>query len=64
MKQYNNKYRDFTISMTEINDDRVVFKILNPDKSVVEDTEGSCVTIEQAMDECKGIIDDLIEERS
>lgn len=61
MRNFNNKFRGYTISIDEISQDRVEYKILSPDKSLVEDSEGYCVTIDEAMEVCKEFIDDLID---
>lgn len=44
-----------------MNADRVDYKVLKADKSVLEDSEGNCVTVEEAMDTCKEIVDDVVD---
>ena len=61
MRTFNNKYRGFIISIDEVSDEKAEYKILNLDKSVVEDTEGYCVTVDEAMTICKDTIDDIKE---
>lgn len=61
MKTYNNKYRGMNIHIEEINDARVEYRVEKSDKSVVEDSEGFDVTVEQAMDTCKELIDDILD---
>ncbi len=60
MKTYNNRYKGFIIHIEEVNDSRVNYSVLNPDKSIVEDTDGYCVTVDEAMDICKDTIDDFV----
>ncbi len=54
------KYRGMTMNINKINEDEVEFWITNNGVKV-EDTEGRCVTVEQAVDECKSTIDDIID---
>jgi len=61
MKQYNNRYRGLIISIKEVDENNAEYQILKLDKTLVEDTEGYCVTVSEAMDICKEVIDDLIE---
>ncbi len=59
MKNFKHKYKGFTISMDQISDSKVEYRIIHPEGYVVEDTEGFSVTIQQAIDACKDTIDDL-----
>lgn len=63
MKTYNNKYRGFNIHI-EVEGDRAEFRVETSEKKIMEDTKGYCVTVEQAMDECQEMIDQIIEENS
>lgn len=61
MRTFNNKHRGMTINIVEINSDKVEYKILKADKSILEDSEGYCVTVDEAMETCKEIIDDTLD---
>lgn len=61
MITFNNKYRGMTINIVEINSDKVEYKILKSDKSILEDSEGFCVTVDEAMETCKETIDDTLD---
>ena len=62
MKTYNNKYRGMNIHIEEINADKVEYRVEKADKSIIEDTDGYCVTVDEAMDTCKEIIDGLLDD--
>jgi hypothetical protein len=61
VRNYNNRYRGFIISMTEVSKDRTEYRILNLDKTLIEDTVGYCVDTTEAMNICKETIDDMID---
>ncbi len=57
---YNNKYRGMNIHIEYVSDGRVEYRVEKSDKSIVEDSEGFCVTVDDAMGECKELIDDIL----
>lgn len=61
MKTYNNRHRGFVIHIEEINSDRVEYNVQKQDGSIVTDSEGFCVTVDEAMETCKDIIDGILD---
>lgn len=60
LKTYNISYKGYKMNVVEVSTYRVEFRILK-DGKVVDETEGRCVTVEQALDECRDTIDDLLD---
>lgn len=61
MTTYINKYRGYTIHIEIVSEDEVNYHVEKEDKSIVNDTSGSCVSVEEALDTCKEMIDDLLD---
>ncbi len=62
MAHFRHKYKGLTIHITEINEDRVDYKVTEEDGSLIDDTEGFCVTVAEAMKTCKEMITDYYDQ--
>ena len=59
------KYRGFTIILTQVNKDRVEYKITKDDGSFIEpeDAEGFDVELDETLETAKEVIDFLLDEK-